>query len=291
MAASASSAETSKPSEVPRLSLTASLLAFKTWRTRLTAYFARTKPELAVYMSDSARDKAPSKEINTAFASHLLQYLDDDVLQQFEPQFQPSELFSVGVDLFRAIVDHFAASAPPEETAEELFLRSFPQLVRDKFPTLDAYMRASLNFLQTIERTSRAKAPNVERILIIGMHTLHQLCQGNYCPWAHAIKAKYLVAAREHTDLAGVFRPFHELVAEVSTFTSAKDAQSDKRSYDRRPQCTVCKRFGHLADRCRVGKPRTAAPASGQGRVNNVAAASDYYRDGDHAAERPDDSI
>ena len=254
-------AQTTPAKEVSRLALTASRQEFKNWRMRLCGYLGREKPDLAVFLSG---DQQPSQAVNASFACHLLQFLGDDVLELFGTQLDP---IKAGVDLFRAIVGHFEAAAPPEDTAEEIFLQGFYRLKRDKFSSINDYMRETNALLLHVERTSGDKAPNLERVLV--MHTLQQLCQGHYCPWAHGIKAKYVTAMREVPSLSRTGAvSFQQLMSDVSAYTSAGSSQSvpgsSDRRYESRTQCTKCKRFGHTADRCRGKQAGVSAVSADQ---------------------------
>lgn len=154
--AASTSSTLSASKDVPRITLMSTLDEFDIWRARFCAYLGREKPELFQF---AHTDVQPDNTANTLFACQLLPFVGDDFLTRYRRQLN---CVTQGVDLYRAIVAHFSSAAPAEDLAEEIFLRG---LVRDKFSSINDFMREAQSLLLTVERVSGEANSTLERTL------------------------------------------------------------------------------------------------------------------------------
>jgi hypothetical protein len=256
---------------------------FDIWRVRFSAHLGREKPELFGLLSG---DKDPSREANVLFACQLLQFVGDDILTRYRRQM---DCVQQGVDLYRAIVNHFSTAAPAEDPAEEIFLRGLRGLIRDKFSSLSDFMREAQSLLLNVERTSGDKCPSIERLLVV--HALQQLCQGQYCPWAPTLMAKYRKALRATPSMQrlGDGISFQKLLEDVSEYTTPSSGSRDSLAagrYSSRPRCDKCQRFGHTSDQCRSTSSGAGGQRPSHGKAAHVATVAAV-----HAAEYAEEEI
>jgi hypothetical protein len=225
-------------------------MMFDVWKARFQAHIGREQPSLFKF-TQSLTDR-PSAEDNSIFACHLLPFVADELITRYRHQLS---VISQGVEFYRAICEHFTGAAPPDDLGEELFLRGFRGLFRDKFATVADFMRESQSLLLSVERATGNSAPAIERLIV--MHTLQQLCVGSYCPWAPSLMAKYRSGLRESSSLNSIPEPFtlKQLISEVASHTTSEPGSRDSLAagrYSTRPLCERCKRYGHHKEQCRV---------------------------------------
>ena len=259
-AASDVSTKPRKGDDIARISLSASLDAYDVWRARFSAYIIREKSELYAFL-DPTNVKAPTAEQNVVFGSHLLPFIGDDVIKSFRRQIKNPVL--QGVDLYRLLCEHFVSTAPAEELSEDIFLRMFPTLVRDRYPSVASFLQEVQLLHQQL--TTVGAHPFLERVLVF--HALVQLAGGGkYAPWAGTILAQYRIAVRAAKPgpsdaVAGV--TMKKLMDDVSSYvTPSAGGTRDVQRYAERPFCSNCNSYGHPTTKC-WGKKRSGGGSVG----------------------------